>query len=125
MQQSSAALQEAVQKTYVKIDQAFLVRDGAVIRELEAIGGSVDAARDAEQTRRCQIDVADPTGELTPYQLDDETAPFGTELVVRTGARIPVMTEEVLIAEDAAGWNAGTRSNLIVDGNGDLVLGYS
>jgi hypothetical protein len=127
MQQASLELQNAVRGDYTKIDRVLLTRDGSVILELEAIAGSVDADSGAEAARRFTADVPIPAGmeELIPYDLDDPTAPFGTEAIVATGARIPAMSEVVLIAEDATGWNAGTRLDMVVDGNGDLVLGFS
>lgn len=124
MQQASQALQDAVRSSYVKVDRVKLARDGVVIRELEAHAGSVDADNSAEVMRRFTVEVSDPTGELTPYDLDDDCAPFGTEAIVETGARIPVMTEEVLIVETAAGWDAGTRVDTVVVGD-SLVLGYT
>lgn len=126
MQQTTSELQAAVRATYTKIDRVLLVRDGAVLREVEATSGEVVAANDAQQTRRFTAEVADPTGELTPYQLDDEAAPFGTEAWVQTGARIPVTTEETLVVETGGGWDDhGTRVNTVVNGSGSLVLGFS
>ena len=125
MQQASQALQEAVQGTYTKIDRVKLARDGVVTRELEAHAGSVDAARDAEQMRRFTVEVSDPTGELTPYDLDDETAPFGTEVIVESGARIPVMVEKTLVVDTQSEWNDGSRMGTVGDSNGSLVLGFS
>lgn len=127
MQEAPLDLQDAVRKDYERISRVKLAEpDGAVTLELEVHSGSVDAARDAEATRRFTAEVAVPRGmeHLIPYDLDDPTAPFGREVIVETGARIPRIVEDQLVADIDADWNAGTRSNTVVSG-GSLVLGYS
>lgn len=122
MQRASAALQAAVQSDYQRVSRVKLIREGVVIQEVDVHSGSVTADGSAEQMRRFTAEVSDPTGERTPYDLDDDFAPFGTEVVVETGARIPVMSEVSLIVDSAADWSTGTRFQTSISG-GDLVLG--
>lgn len=124
-QDVSAEYLAAIRQDFHKIDRVRLVRQGVVIKDLLAHSGTVDADNSADIQRRVEIEVSDPTGQDTPYDLDDITAPFGTEAWVQTGVRRPVVEEVVMVAEDAGGWNAGTRTNMVVSPAGSLVLGFT
>lgn len=100
-----------------------VVRDGAVVRTLAVVRGSVDADRSGRILRRFDAVVTDPTGELTPAGIRDLLAPFGTELRLYRGVRVPDQTHLVDIFDTQAQWDTGTRSGTVADSVGDLVLG--
>ena len=125
MQAVEQALLDAVRSDYHKIDRVRLVRKGVVVADLLCHSGSVDADNSADIQRRFTAEAADPDGRWTPYDLDDITAPFGTEAWVQSGARIPVIDEHVMVAQDASGWDAGVRTDTVVSAGGGLVLGFT
>lgn len=124
MKLSSEALREACRGPHTRIARVKTLYNGVVQEELPVHSGRVDMDRTADILSRFTAEVSDPTGERTPYDLDDSLAPFGTEAIVEVGARIPVLTEAVQVTDTAADWNAGTLDDIVVDG-GDLVLGFS
>lgn len=125
MLQNTDALQRAVRESQTRVSKVKLIQDGVVIREVPVSEGRVDADKSAPQQRRfsCTIPVSDFDTELIPFDLDDPTAPFGTDAVIETGCRIPLMVEVTQITDTQPQWNAGTRSGTVGDSNGDLVLG--
>lgn len=125
MLQNTDALQRAVKESQTRVSRAKLIQDGVVIREVPVSAGRVDADKSAPQQRRFNITipVSDFDTELVPFDLDDPTAPFGTDVVIDTGCRIPVMVEVAQIHDTQAQWLTGTRSGTSVDPGGDLVLG--
>lgn len=52
---------------------------------LQLTFGSVEEDRRRDVRRTCTVDLVDPTGELTPDDATDLLAPFGNELVLRSG----------------------------------------
>ena len=120
---TSPEFQAIVRSTHSHIARVDVIRDGAVIRTLSAHGGSVDADRAGRILRRFDCVLADPTGELTPAGIRDLLAPFGTELRLYRGVRIPIITKLTQVTDTEAEWDAGTRVGTVGDSNGDLVLG--
>lgn len=100
-----------------------VVRDGAVIRTLDAHDGRVDADRTNRILRRFTAKVADPTGELTPEGIRDLLAPFGTEVRGYSGVLIPEIQTLIDTDDTAAQFAEGTRVGTVADAAGDLVLG--
>lgn len=125
MLENTEAMQVAARTNQTRISKVKLVQDGVVTREIPVSEGRVDEDRTAPQSGRftCTIPISSRDTDLIPFALDDPTAPFGTDAIVETGFRIPVMREVVQITDTQAGWNAGSRSGTVGDENGDLVLG--
>lgn len=123
MSGASAALREVVRGPHAVDSRAEVLREGVVVRTLAVHAGRVDADRTAAHLRRFAASVADPTGELTPYQVRDLLAPFGTEVRLYRGARIPKVIDVTALDDTAAQWATGTHTGTGVDPAGALVLG--
>jgi hypothetical protein len=120
---TSPEFRDAVRAPHQHVARVEVLRDGAVIRTLDVHGGSVDADRSNRILRRFEATVADPTGELTPGDMRDLLAPFGTEVRLYRGARIPVITDATDVDATPEQWAEGEHINTIAHSSGDLVLG--
>jgi hypothetical protein len=100
-----------------------VVQEGVVVMSLLVHAGSVDADRGNRFMRRFTATVADAQGDLTPANIRDILAPFGTILKLYLGVRIPVIADFVSLNETADDWNAGTSWGVQPNGSGFLVLG--
>lgn len=123
---TSEEFKQAVQMSHEAISQVNIIRDGKVVLELIPYEGEVTADRTAAQMRQCTLQIADPTGELTPADASSLLTPFGTQFQVLKGVRLPRVDLVVDWAHDAASWtNGGDNNGTIADpSTGDLVLGY-
>lgn len=120
---TSPEFQQIVRAAHVHVARVDVLRDGAVIMSLPIHSGSVEADRAGRILRRFDCVVADFDGSLTPEGVRSELAPFGTELRLYRGVRVPIVVKLVQVTDTEAEWDAGTRSNTVGDSNGDLVLG--
>jgi hypothetical protein len=121
MQGTSREFQEVVCSSHDGIAEVEIVRNDVLIGTLDCIDGSMDADRSARYLRRFEAKLTDPTGELTPGDIRDLLAPFGTEVRLRRGARVPVTVQERILADTSAQWNRGTFENTAVV-DGDLII---
>jgi hypothetical protein len=120
---TSPEFRDAVRAPHQHVARVEVLRDGAVIRTLDVHGGSVDADRSNRILRRFEATVADPTGELTPGDMRDLLAPFGTEVRLYRGVRVAVITDATDVDTTPEQWAEGEHINTIAHSSGDLVLG--
>lgn len=97
-------------------------RSGAMARTLDIHSGRVEADRANNIMRRFTASVTDPLQELTPVNLKDLMAPFGTVIKLFRGIRLPKVAELSRFDDTQADFNAGTLSGAVGDVLGDLVL---
>jgi len=112
-----------VKTTHQVIARVNVWRDFQLVRTLNVHAGSVDADRNNKLMRRFSASVADPDGLLTPEGIRDLLAPFGTELHLERGIRIPMAIDFVSLNEEADDWESGTGWGVTVNGSGYLVMG--
>ncbi len=122
---TSAGFQAVVSHAHEHTALVEVVRDGAVVRTLAVHSGSVDADRSGRILRRFDCTVTDADGELTPAGIRDLLAPFGTELRLYRGVRVPHIQQIVNVFDTQTEWDLGTRSNTQADAGGDLTLGLT
>lgn len=120
---TSDAFRDLVRRPHEALARVDVVRDGAVVRTLPVHRGSVDADRSGRFLRRFTATVADPDGELTPAGIRDLLAPFGTQLRIHRGVRIPAVASVTDTDDTTAEWAAGTHTGTSASASGDLVLG--
>lgn len=70
--------------------------NGALVQELNVIGGQVNASDDAAIRRRCKFTVVDRDGSLVPTSADSLLAPYGNEVRMYRGLGMPENTEELV-----------------------------
>jgi len=112
-----------VKTTHQHVAKVEVHRDGVLVRTLAVHAGSVDADRNNKLMRRFSASVADPDGLLTPEGIRDLLAPFGTELWLFRGVRIPLKVDNVSRNEEAEDWESGIGWGVTVNGSGYLVMG--
>jgi hypothetical protein len=100
-----------------------VIQHNKVVATLDVFDGEVTADRTAAQMRQCTISLADPDGTLTPEDATSLLTPFGTQLQLLRGVKLPGV---LLVANEAlAVWSQGTMSGAIVDPvTNNLILGY-
>lgn len=119
----SQAFADAVRGEHVVISRIEVERNGLVVARLAAHAGRVDADRSAAHLRRFSAEVADETGELTPGDVRDVLAPFGTVVRVYRGVRLSDVHSVTSVADRDDQWQQGQLVSLTAD-EGDLTLGF-
>jgi hypothetical protein len=120
---TSPEYDQIVRGPHNHVAELAVYREGALIRTLDIHEGGVDADQSSAFLRRFDAKVSDPTGELTPGDMRDLLAPFGTEVVPSRGVEIPIITEYADIDDTQAQWAEGEHINTVAHASGDLVLG--
>lgn len=82
--------------------------DGTFWKTLFPLAGQVNFSNDPVR-RRATVRLSDPTGTLTPQDLDSVLTPYGTEFRLYRGIRLPGGVDYI----DAAGFPAYTRNEFI------------
>lgn len=128
MRGSSRKFQQKVVTSHTAISRVDVVRDGRVIRQLDVHAGSVTADRTAAQMRNFDVEVSDPTGELTPDGMASLLTPFGTRLQLWRGVRLDDVDTREFYADSANAWtpvtDQGQMCGVVVDPvTGELMLG--
>jgi hypothetical protein len=122
MQGTSREFQDLVRGPHHVRSRIDVIRDDQYIRSLDAIAGAVNMDRSAKYQRRFSATVVDPDGSLTPGEMRDLLAPFGTEVRVYRGALITGTKEALDIDTTQAQFAEGTHTNTIAHASGDLIL---
>lgn len=128
MQGHSAEFAAAVRKSHTAVGRVDVIQDGKVVRQLAVHAGVVTADRAAAQMRSFDVEVADPTGELTPEGMTSLLAPFGTRLQLWRGVRLEDVDTRVALHNSPESWavsdaSTGVMNGVVVNGNGALTLG--
>ncbi len=122
MQGYSREFLTTIRETHEVRSRVDVIRDDIVIMQLDATSGYVDMDATAKNTRRFEAQCTDPTGKLTPQEMRDILAPFGTEVRVHRGALVRATEEKVDVDTTTAQWAEGTHTNTIAHASGDLIL---
>lgn len=126
MQGFSAEFGSLVVTSYTNAARIDVRREGVIVMTLLVTAGTVTADRNNKYMRRfdCTIAGIDPrTGEeLTPQGIRDILAPFGAELLIYKGIRVPYEFEVVSLNEEAEDWNDGYMWGMAVNEDGALVM---
>jgi hypothetical protein len=127
MQGHSDEFATVVRKSHTAVCKATTVQDGKAAQELAVHAGSVTADRTAAQMRSFEVEIADPTGTLTPEGMTSLLAPFGTRLQLWRGARIASVETRVALHNTAGSWQVSGTSTGVMNGvavvGGVLTLG--
>ncbi len=124
MQSSSEQYDELVSGPHEAICRAEVERDGQVIQTLDVVDGSVDADRSALNLRRFTASVIDVDGDLTPADVHDLLAPFGTQMRLYRGVRIKSSANINDVRDSDAEWYDAAQMTGLTSINGDLMLGW-
>lgn len=121
MQGTSEEFQDIVRGPHEVRARVDVIRDDIYIRSLAVIDGGVTMDGSAKYPRRFDAKLAaDP--ELTPGEMRDLLAPFGTEVRVFRGAVVPSTAEALDIDATQDTWAQGTHSGTLAHSSGDLIL---
>jgi hypothetical protein len=123
MRNHSDALAAAVSGSHTAVTVVNVVRDGKVVRQLDAHGGRVISDATAAQRTTIEVDVSDPDGDLTPEDMESLLSPFGTRIEVERGARLQGESFQIQTKGSIYGWSTSGVMTLKDDGSGGLVLG--
>lgn len=87
MRQVSPAFLAALPASHSIVVRADVLSGGLVVASLPVTAGSVTIDRANAVRRRCQVTLSDPS--LTPRSATDLLTPYGTELALYRGIRLP------------------------------------
>ncbi len=124
MLSSSGQFDELVSGEHEAICKAEVERDGAIIRTLDVIDGVVDADRSALNMRRFTASVVDSAGDLTPVDVHDLLAPFGTLVRLFRGVRIKSSANINDVRDSNDEWHDAALMSALASSDGDLRLGW-
>lgn len=79
------AVEDLLRGSHKIASKVEVLRGGIVEVELVVTGGQVVADSTASTRRRCNLTLADPTGEVTPENASSLLTPFGTEIRIHRG----------------------------------------
>jgi len=127
MRGHSNALDAAVQTSGTTVFRVGLLRDGKLVRNLDATAITVTSDATAAQRTTIELEIPDPDGDLTPVDMNSFLAPNGDRIQVDMGARLEDETFQIALNGVAQGWavsntSTGVLNGLRDDGTG-LVLG--
>lgn len=122
MQGTSQEYQDVTRGPHHNRSRIEIIRDDVFIRTVNAITGSVTMDSTAKYRRRFDATVIDEDGTMTPGEMRDLFAPFGTEARCFLGCEIVSTTDLVDVDMNQISWAQGIHNNTIADASGDLVL---
>lgn len=128
MQGRSAQFDLTISKPHTAVSAVDVIQDGKVVQQLAVHSGSVTADRMAAQMRTMECEVSDPTGTLTPVDMNSLLAPFGTRIQMFRGVRNKSVSTQSVLYNTAASWVPSGQSTGIFNGtkvgsDGSLTLG--
>ena len=128
MQGRSAAFDATVANSHIAVQAVNIIQDDKVVLRPAAHSGAATADRTADQMRSFEVELSDPTGTLTPVDMNSILAPFGTRMQLFKGVRIKsVDTRAVFYGTQQAWTPSGTSTGVLngvkVDSNGAIALG--
>jgi len=128
MQAHSPELEAAVSASHTAVCRVDVIQNGQVVAQLNAHAGQVTADRTNAQMRNFDVEVSDPTGNLTPQGMASLLAPFGTRLQLFRGTQITDVNTNVQFANTQSAWAVttvfGTMNGTVGDAtDGSLRLG--
>jgi hypothetical protein len=90
--------------------------------------GSATADRTADQMRSFEVEMSDPTGTLTPVDMNSILAPFGTRMQLFKGVRLRSVDTHAAFYGTQRTWapsgtSTGVMSGVRTAGDGSLTLG--
>ena len=128
MQGRSAAFDATVVNSHVAVQAVELIQDGKVVLQPQVHSGSVTADRTQDQMRSMEVELSDPTGTLTPVDMNSLVAPFGTRMQLFKGVRIRNVDTRAVFYGTQRAWtptgnSTGVLNGVKVDGTGAISLG--
>lgn len=128
MQGRSAQFDTTISKPHTAVAAVNVIQDGKVVQQLAVHSGSVPADRMAAQMRSMECQVSDPTGTLTPVDMNSLLAPFGTRIQMFRGVQNSSVSVQSAVYGTASSWVPSGRSTGVfvstkVDADGFLTLG--
>jgi len=123
MQVHSPELDAAVSTDHTATARVDVLQNGQVVAQLAVHSGSSTADRTNAQMRNFEVEVSDPTGELTPDGMASLLAPFGTRLQLHRGARIDDVNTLVMFANTQTAWGVSTSFGMLNGVVGDASDG--
>lgn len=128
MQGRSAKYDATVVNSHTAVQSVSIIQDGKVVLQPAVHSGSVTADRLADQMRSMTVDLSDPTGELTPIDMNSTLAPFGTRIQMFKGVRLESVDTRAAFYGTTQSWlpsgsSTGVMNGVTVDADGSLRLG--
>jgi hypothetical protein len=127
MQGRSALFDATVSKPHTAVAAANIIQNNGVVARLAVHSGSVTADRTAAQMRSFQVEVSDPTGTLTPVDMNSLLAPFSRMQLLKGVRNSSTATQSVqypaVTPWTPSGASTGVFVSTKIGSDGSLTLG--